>query len=112
MNDNILELEWVETTDKLSEKFGSDLELEGILFLIGVQELGKGVDQFSKHQKMDLMHIAICRLLEPYGYYSFKGRDEQGWPHWDRLQKIPWLSAQEQSTLMKRAIIDYFKEEA
>ena len=24
-----------------------------------------------KRQKVNLMHIAICRLLEPYGFYEF-----------------------------------------
>lgn len=35
------------------------------------------------------MHIAICRLLEPYGYYEFDFRDADGWPHYKVLKELP-----------------------
>ena len=57
------------------------------------------------------MHIAICTLLEPYGYYSFEGRDEEGWPHFRKVEDLPALAAADQETLIKRAIIQYFQEE-
>ena len=31
---------------------------------------------------MELIHIAICTLLE-YGNYRFIGRDEDNWPHFE-----------------------------
>jgi len=34
------------------------------------------------------MHIAICTLLAPYGYYEYEGTDEEGWPHWKVKEKI------------------------
>lgn len=111
MEDLNLDIEWINLIAKLEDRFGEDLELETILFLIGVQELGKGHQLFSKDQKMDLMHIAICKLLEPYGHYKYKGVDDDGWPHWERLNKLPHLSAQDQTTLMKSAIVQYFKSE-
>ena len=56
------------------------------------------------------MHIAICRLLEPYGYYEFDCFDEQGWPHYTIKEALPNLKAGEQSVLMKDAIVNYFLE--
>ena len=56
------------------------------------------------------MHIAICRLLEPYGYYEFDYFDEQGWPHYTIKEALPNLKAGEQSVLMKDAIVNYFLE--
>ena len=56
------------------------------------------------------MHIAICRLLEPYGYYEFDYFDEQGWPHYTIKEALPNLKAGEQSILMKDAIVNYFIE--
>ena len=56
------------------------------------------------------MHIAICRLLEPFGYYEFDYFDDDGWPHYKILESLPPLKAGEQTVLMKQAIIQYFVE--
>ena len=90
---------------------GETPELDSILFLIGVQELGKGTGKFKKDDKVNLMHIAVCRLLEPYGYYRFDGRDSDGWPQFELLENLPDLKPNEQSILMKKAIIHYFEEQ-
>lgn len=96
----------------LSEQFGGgdELELEGVLFLIGVQELGQGFRKFSKNEKMDLMHIATCAILSRYGYYEYMGRDEDGWPHWNKNEDLPNLSQGQQSILLKEAVVLYFEE--
>jgi len=103
---------WNLILDYLSEKFNSDekLDLESVIFLIGLQELGKTDIKFTKDQKIDLMHIAICRLLEPLGYYKFEYVDSEGWPHYKTISKLPNLKPGEQSVLMKEAIINYFIE--
>lgn len=93
----------------LEPEFGPDLNLQSILFLIGVQEYGKGYQKFTKDQKVDLMHVAICTLLEPHGYYEFKGRDEENWPHFEAKETLPNLQAAEQSELITLAILDYFE---
>ena len=54
------------------------------------------------------MHIAICKLLEPYGYYKFDFVDHEGWPHYRLKSKLPHLKSGEQSILIKEAIINYF----
>ncbi len=106
-----LEKQWQEVCKKLSLQFDQDLDLQGILFLIGVQELGKGFKVFAKDEKLELMHIAVCTLLTPFGYYEFAGRDEQGWPHWNLNEKLPPLKPMQQELLVKEAIVDYFKNE-
>ncbi|NAW51666.1 hypothetical protein GNY06_09875 [Elizabethkingia argentiflava] len=84
--------------------------IEILLFLIGIQELGSGQQTYSKDDKLNLIHIAVCRLLEPYGYYKFLGY-EQGWPQYENLQPVPELKSNEQSLLMRKAIIQYFIDE-
>lgn len=106
--DYAFEKQWKGLVTELAKQFGPDLELDAILFLIGVQELGQGFRKFSKDEKMNLMHIAVCRLLEPYGYYEFVGNDEDGWPHFRKQEDLPHLEAEEQQRLMKRAIMEYF----
>ncbi|MEM1002499.1 MAG: hypothetical protein AAGH46_07610, partial [Bacteroidota bacterium] len=64
-------------------------DLNAVLFLIGVQELGKGKRTFSKEEKQDLMHIAICKVLSMSGFYELEGLDEDGWPHWKLVKKLP-----------------------
>lgn len=104
------ELEWREVIDRLEGQFGEDLDLQSIAYLIGVQELGQGFRSFKKDEKVDLMHVAICTLLEPFGYYRFIGNDPEGWPHFERETSLPPLNDQQQELLMKRAIVQYFRE--
>jgi len=103
---------WNDLVAKLSAQFadGDELELDAIIYLVGVQELGQYHKKYRKDDKLDLMHIAICRLLEPYGYYEFDFFDAQGWPHYTVKETLPALKAGEQSILMKEAIVDYFLE--
>ena len=107
-----LKEDWELVLKLLSEKFGegAPLNLDAIIYLIGVQELGKGPKIFKKDEKVNLMHIAICRLLEPFGYYQFDFFDDEGWPHYTILEELPQLKPGEQSVLMKEAIVLYFKE--
>jgi hypothetical protein len=110
--DNELNLKWNILLDKLHQTVGKrPADLNAVLFLIGVQELGQGVRQFSKEQKQDLMHIAICKLLSYSGVYEFEGLDAQGWPHWKLAKKLPFLDLLEQEKLLKSLAIDYFENE-
>lgn len=110
--DEQLKQRWELVVDKLSAQFagGDILDLDAIIYLIGVQELGQLHRTYKKDHKIDLMHIAICRLLEPYGYYEFDFVDEEGWPHYKVKAQLPNLKAGEQSVLMKEAIVNYFLE--
>jgi|TARA_B110000444_G_scaffold69568_1_gene65359 hypothetical protein len=107
-----LKYKWEKILVFLEKKFndGQDLDIEGIIYLIGLQEFGIVDSKFRKDQKIDLMHIAICRLLEPFGYYQFSHTDEDGWPHYKTLTKLPNLKSGEQILLMKEAIVNYFLE--
>ena len=86
-------------------------DLNGVLFLIGVQELGQGNKIFSKEQKQDLMHIAICKVLSFSGYYELEGTDKDGWPHWKPVKKLPRFDLLEQEQLLKMSVLDYFSIE-
>ena len=110
--DKQLKERWDFVVNKLSNQFadGDVLNLDAIIYLIGVQELGQFHKSFKKDQKLDLMHIAICKLLAPYGYYKLDFVDNDGWPHYKILEALPHLKAGEQSILMKEAIVNYFLE--
>lgn len=110
--DKQLRERWELLVQKLSAQFsdGDPLELDGIIYLVGVQELGNFHRKFKKDEKVNLMHIAICRLLEPYGYYDFDFFDDEGWPHYKVKEQLPPLKAGEQTVLMKEALVNYFLE--
>ena len=110
--DPLLKERWEVLVEKLSGQFsdGDPLDLDAIIYLVGVQELGQLHRSFKKDEKVNLMHIAICRLLEPYGYYEFDFFDQEGWPHYRLLEPLPPLRAGEQAVLMKEAIVAYFRE--
>ncbi|GAB5400929.1 MAG: hypothetical protein Aureis2KO_25140 [Aureisphaera sp.] len=103
---------WESVVTFLSSRFadGEPLELDAIIYLVGLQELGQLHRKFKKDEKINLMHIAICRLLEPFGYYEFDFFDDDGWPHYKVLEQLPPLKSGEQSVLMKDAIVQYFLE--
>jgi hypothetical protein len=109
--DYIFERAWQETLDRVSKQFGEKLEYGALLMLIGLQELGQDYAKYKKDEKIDLMHIGVCTVLLPFGYYKFMGRDEQGWPHFERVQNLPPLEPSEQELLIRKAIVEYFKEE-
>jgi len=107
-----LERAWQQLLSALDEVIGKKpKDLNAVLFLIGVQELGQGKRNFSKEEKQDLMHIAICKVLSLSGFYVLEGLDEQGWPHWKMVKKLPHFDLLEQEKLLKLCVIDYFEQE-
>lgn len=104
---------WREVELFFEEHFQTEknVSIETILFLIGVQELGSGKQEYTKEDKINLLHIAVCRLLQPFGYYQFSHYDDDGYPHFEELQPLPELKPNEQQILMKKAIIQYFIDE-
>tara|TARA_B100000780_G_scaffold276646_1_gene245637 strand:+ start:291 stop:659 length:369 start_codon:yes stop_codon:yes gene_type:complete len=110
-NSTNLKDQWDYLVKELTQQFseGDILNLDGIIYLIGVQELGQGKRLFKKDEKVNLMHVAICKLLEPYGYYEFDFFDKEGWPHYRILTDLPSLKPGEQTVLMKEAIVNYFE---
>lgn len=99
---------WKEVVSKLENRFGEGLDLQAILFLIGLQELGIGYQKLKKDQKVEVIHVAVCALLSQWGYYEFTGYDDDGWPHWKETIKLPSLNAKQQDKLIREAIVEYF----
>jgi hypothetical protein len=104
------ELRFQKLINCLKPTFEMDLDLTALIYLIGLNEAGFGFRVYSKQEKMDLMHVAICTLLAPGGYYEFSHRDDQNWPHFTVVQSLPTLNEMEQKHVLKEAVIDYFIE--
>jgi hypothetical protein len=107
-----LERIWQQLLRKIEESIGKKpKDLNAVLFLIGVHELGSGQKFFSKEEKQDLMHIAICKVLSLAGYYELEGVDKDGWPHWKLVKKLPHFDLLEQEKLLKMHVLEYFEKE-
>lgn len=107
-----ISVQWEHLLDRLEQTLGKrPTDLNSVLFLMGVQELGKGHQFFTKEQKQDLMHIAICKALSLSGYYELEGHDAEGWPHWKLIKKLPHVDLLSQEVLLKMHVIDYFEQE-
>lgn len=107
-----IERSWVRLLSALEQTLGKrPKDLNAILFLIGVQELGAGAKSFEKEEKQDLMHIAICKILSYSGFYELEGIDKEGWPHWRLVKELPHFDLLEQEKLLKIHVLEYFSKE-
>lgn len=108
INDDIQQ-RWWNLEAKLVERFQKKPDMETILFLIGIQEFGEIRKKFTKEQKQDLMHVAICSLLSQSGIYELERTDEDGWPHFRQLKPMPDMTPIEQENFLKDHILLYFE---
>ena len=107
-----LDFQWLKTRHYVKDSMSLESlpDLQAILFLIGLQEFGNWVDKhtFSKEEKQDLMHVAVCSLLEKDGYYRFTARDQDGWPHFENIKPFQIKGVGRQEQILKEKIIEYF----
>ena len=107
-----LQRKWSRLQNYLGQVIGKrPKDLNSVLFLIGTQELGKGKQHFTKEEKQDLMHIAVCKVLSLAGYYRLDGVDQDGWPHWQLVTALRKFDLIDQEKLLKMYILEYFTEE-
>jgi hypothetical protein len=105
------DFEWLRVRHIVKDALKRDTlpDLNLVLLMIGIQELGFWKKDFTKEEKQDLMHIGVCELLTIDGVYEFVGRDTDGWPHYKLVQKWSTKGEQSQETMLKELAIQYFK---
>ena len=104
----------IEILDRLvvwfEQEFKMEADVDAMLFMIGVQELGKGFEEFSKTQKLELIHVGVCSVLLKEGYYNLSHIDADGWPHYTLIKRLPYIRGQQQSSFIKKHLLNYFSE--
>lgn len=106
--DEPTKMKWYKIIFALKKDFGKKPDMNGLLFLIGVRELGK-TREFTKDEKMDLMHIATCALLAIDGYYTLDYYDNDGWPHYTLQKELPYGDLLQQEHFLRKQIVKYFE---
>jgi hypothetical protein len=103
---------WQDILAFMTERFGKKPDLDALLFIIGMRELGHLYENnFKKDDKVSLMHIATCKILSYSGHYELIGTDKDGWPHWELRNALPDMALLEQETYIREHIIEYFINE-
>lgn len=102
-------LRWYEVRNRVKNEFGQRPDINAMLFLIGINEVGIIKEKWEKEEKQDLMHVAICKLFSTDGYFKYLGNDDEGWPQYETVQNIPKLVLKEQDETLKRKIVEYFE---
>ncbi len=104
-----LDFEWLRVRTLVQETLGYEKlpDLNAMLLVIGMQELGQIRETWTKEEKQDLMHIAVCSLLSQEGFYEFEGLDADGWPHFRQLAAVDTNQLKAQENLLKQLVIRY-----
>ena len=96
---------WQVLLTELRDRFGQSLGIEGILFLVGVQEAGQGYDpQLEKEQKQHLIMLGSYHVMTALGLYQQS--DTGGWR---RTSPWPEMDVEEQEQLLRVGILRYFE---
>jgi len=104
-----LQARWWQLEERFLAKFNKKPDMEAMLLLIGIQELRNSQQKFTKEQKQDLMHIAVCTLLSQSGYYLLERYDDEGWPHFKQAKELPAYNIMEQENFLKDHVLLYFE---
>jgi len=102
---------WPLVLTYMEELTGKQPDLNGILFLLGINALGQGLRSFAKEEKQDLMHLGICIVLAPHGHWHYTHKDGDGWPHYEPAKPMPMLALEEQEFYLQAAVADYLQAE-
>lgn len=110
--EKIVSRDWLKVREYVNRVFNKKPDLNAILFLIGLNELGIIKSEWSKEEKQDLMHVGLCTIFLKDSYFKFIGNDQDGWPHFEKAGDIDVGNLRQQEFLIKSRAIRYFKEKS
>jgi hypothetical protein len=103
--------QWETFLLKASKAFNVMANYEFLLFIIGIQELGQGYKAYSKQEKMDLINLALSKLMTLNGMMVETGRDNEGWPTFEVVGDKKELLPSELDKVLKISMMAYFEKE-
>lgn len=102
--------DWPKLTEWLDITLGCADDLEGILFLVGIQELELEYEpDLDKASKQRLVHEGTYCVLERLGCFERVGQEVDGFWIWEPHEDMPeQMSSSQQDLLLRAGILRYF----
>lgn len=111
VDDDVLAGKWTALVKRMQTRFGRAPDIDGLLFLIGVQSVGRGYEpDLPKERKQSLIMEGSYLAFETLGVYSRAGMERNGFLIWEKSQELPQLSVEQQEKLLQIGILNYFEE--
>lgn len=101
---------WNDLCEHLSDQFDIDVDLNGVLFLVGIRERGLTIQPFSKEEKLSLINLGSCTLYQEMGLIEKTGTDEQGWPIFAQKTLAPVIPEERKIKVLQDCAVRYFRK--
>jgi len=106
---DLLERRWDNLIDDMESRFGRKPDIEALLFLIGVQSVGRGYEpDLPKERKQSLIMEGSYLAFETLDVYARVGMERNGFFIWEKIVDLPKLSVDDQEKLLRIGILNYF----
>jgi len=99
---------WKDLCEHLSGMFGIEVDLNGVLFLVGIRERGLTFQKFTKEEKINLINLGSCTLYKEMGLVELSGVDTQGWPVFHQKALAPVIAEELKIKTLQDCAIRYF----
>jgi len=101
---------WKDLCETLNDLFEIEVDLNGVLFLVGMRERGLSFQTFTKEEKLTLINLGSCTLYLEMGLVTRSGTDHQGWPVFHQNTLAPVISEERKLKTLQDCAIRYFKK--
>ena len=99
---------WANFKEDFKNQYGEMPSVIGVLFIIGLSEVNNEIDELSKEQKEEVIHVGLCTLLEREDIYERLANDDDGWPHFRPTKKAQLMDIEKQEPYLRKLILKYF----
>lgn len=101
---------WKDLCEYLSGMFGIEVDLKGVLFLVGIRERGLTFQNFSKEEKLNLINLGSCTLYQEMGLVERSGEDTNGWPIFRQKSLAILIPEERKFKTLQDCAIRYFQK--
>lgn len=101
---------WTDLCKTLNDLFGIDVDLNGVLFLVGIRERGLSFQTFTKEEKHNLINLGSCTLYQEMGMVKRSGTDPDGWPLFHQNTLAPVIPEERKLKTLQDCAIRYFQK--
>ena len=99
---------WEALLEKVSCKLGRQATVDDILLLIGIREsCHPARANITPSEKENLVKMAEQTILVPGRYYQLIWVEDNGWPHYQPINRPPAMTEEERESFLRHWILEY-----